>query len=221
MVESSEQYNRQPETLEEALQIIDILAAANRRLQEEARQDVLIKTMLNKRAMEARVAERIDKKQPFGLFLIDLNNFNTVNNTFGHAFGDRVLLRFGELLNEALKRRTDEFNLISNEEISDQGRIGGDEFIVTVGLFQDWRREEDPQKQMDKVYELLRTVEAALLKEFPELEEIGFGLAIGSTVYDISNPVHPSVLLAQADEAMYEEKGEKARLKERAPPPRT
>ena len=54
------------------------------------------------------------------LFMIDIDNFKTINDTCGHAAGDRILCAMAETLR-------------SNFRESDViGRIGGDEFIVLM-----------------------------------------------------------------------------------------
>ena len=53
-----------------------------------------------------------------GVLYIDLDKFSSVNNTFGHAVGDEVLVLVGELLSQF--KSTDEYVF----------RIGGDEFII-------------------------------------------------------------------------------------------
>jgi diguanylate cyclase (GGDEF)-like protein/putative nucleotidyltransferase with HDIG domain len=60
-----------------------------------------------------------DHDQPAALCLIDLDDFKSVNDRFGHPAGDRVLVRVAELLRE-------EF------EGFDTFRIGGEEFAVLL-----------------------------------------------------------------------------------------
>lgn len=58
--------------------------------------------------------------ETYQLFYLDLDNFKTINDTFGHHEGDRVLIHFGRLLNQCC---------------GDHGfpvRLGGDEFIALV-----------------------------------------------------------------------------------------
>jgi len=52
------------------------------------------------------------------LFMIDIDNFKYINETYGHTYGDTVLLEFSAKLQE----------IFSTEHVL--GRIGGDEFIV-------------------------------------------------------------------------------------------
>ena len=62
-----------------------------------------------------------DSSQQLGaLFMIDVDNFKTVNDLNGHVFGDEVLKNFGSILKESFT-------------IGDfVGRAGCDEFIVFV-----------------------------------------------------------------------------------------
>ncbi len=57
---------------------------------------------------------------PMSLLLIDLDNFKTLNDTYGHDFGDKVLIAFTSMLNDKL-RGTDI-----------KARYGGEEFIILL-----------------------------------------------------------------------------------------
>src|SRR3569623_165906 len=58
--------------------------------------------------------------KPSSMLLIDLANFKSINDTFGHALGDRVLEIFTATARETL-RESDLF-----------GRLGGEEFAVLL-----------------------------------------------------------------------------------------
>lgn len=66
------------------------------------------------------LAEEPDRKHAF--YIIDIDNFKQVNDSFGHAFGDMVITGFGELLKKQFR---------SNDIV---GRIGGDEFVVFLEI---------------------------------------------------------------------------------------
>jgi diguanylate cyclase (GGDEF)-like protein len=59
-------------------------------------------------------------QQPFCFALIELNNLKQINQQYGHAAGDAVLARLGELLRQ----------MFHNEDVI--GRWGGAEFIVAM-----------------------------------------------------------------------------------------
>lgn len=64
---------------------------------------------------------RAIKNSKYGVFfMIDLDNFKSINDNFGHAYGDKVLVEVADKIN--LMFRSDDV----------VGRIGGDEFIVFV-----------------------------------------------------------------------------------------
>ena len=79
--------------------------------------------ILNKLAFNGRASERLDSSlsiERHALILLDLDNFKGVNDTLGHAYGDKVLAKTGSILRAEFS--TDDF----------LGRIGGDEFCVLV-----------------------------------------------------------------------------------------
>jgi diguanylate cyclase (GGDEF)-like protein len=55
-----------------------------------------------------------------GLILLDLDNFKTINDTLGHAEGDRVLMQLGSYLGDSVRDR------------DTVARFGGEEFVVVV-----------------------------------------------------------------------------------------
>jgi diguanylate cyclase (GGDEF)-like protein len=66
-----------------------------------------------------RVVDRCRREgSPVSVLMFDLDRFKEINDTFGHAIGDAVLLKFCEIASGAL-RASDVF-----------GRIGGEEFAV-------------------------------------------------------------------------------------------
>lgn len=58
--------------------------------------------------------------KPFGLLFIDIDNFKAVNDTYGHALGDRALVLVAKTLGSALRG------------VDTVCRWGGEEFIVLV-----------------------------------------------------------------------------------------
>lgn len=58
------------------------------------------------------------EKEPFSLFMIDVDHFKRVNDTWGHTYGDRILTRIVDACQQSLR---------PNDII---GRFGGEEFVV-------------------------------------------------------------------------------------------
>lgn len=73
--------------------------------------------LLNKTSSEEEIGILCGTKQG-SLMMIDLDSFKLVNDLYGHEMGDRILIRFSEIIRSAV-RSTD---LV--------GRLGGDEFIA-------------------------------------------------------------------------------------------
>ena len=78
--------------------------------------------LLNKRAITDYVRKLIDSQpgHTVTIAIIDIDDFKTINDTYGHMFGDEVLCKVADILRDAVGSR---------------GRIGGDEmFIIMEGL---------------------------------------------------------------------------------------
>lgn len=81
--------------------------------------------LLNKRAITDYVRKLIDSQpgHTVTIAIIDVDDFKTINDTYGHMFGDEVLCKVADILRDAVGGR----GLC--------GRIGGDEmFIIMEGL---------------------------------------------------------------------------------------
>lgn len=96
--------------------IIAMLCFSNIRRDQLIHIDFLTKlpnrTYLNKRVRTAK-----DTRSPYGIIMVDLDNFKTINDTYGHTVGDELLVAF------AARLRT-----LSSKEVT-FGRFGGDEFM--------------------------------------------------------------------------------------------
>lgn len=82
-------------------------------------------TGLNSRSHFMKLAEALlhssqQDKLPFCLFMIDVDHFKVINDTWGHTRGDRVLTKIAEVCAHSL-RSTDVI-----------GRFGGEEFVVAL-----------------------------------------------------------------------------------------
>ena len=73
--------------------------------------------LLNKASSQEEI-DVLAKAGPGALMMIDLDSFKPVNDIYGHDMGDKVLIRFSEIIRSAI-RSTDL-----------AGRMGGDEFVV-------------------------------------------------------------------------------------------
>ncbi|MBE5825712.1 MAG: diguanylate cyclase [Butyrivibrio sp.] len=73
--------------------------------------------LLNKASSQEEI-DLLARTTPGALMMIDLDSFKPVNDIYGHAMGDKVLIRFAEIIRSSIR----------STDIA--GRIGGDEFVV-------------------------------------------------------------------------------------------
>ena len=76
--------------------------------------------LYNRRSYEIYAQNLIELGKPFGAFLIDLNNFKSINDQYGHQKGDQVLIDFAQVLRHVFTEKA----LVS--------RLGGDEFMIVI-----------------------------------------------------------------------------------------
>ena len=85
--------------------------------------------LLNKKASKDYAIEALVRAEKEGknvtFVMIDLDNFKTINDTYGHMFGDETLVSVARVMNEAVGNR------------GVVGRIGGDEFFIVLTDFDD------------------------------------------------------------------------------------
>ena len=82
------------------------------------------------RYLTARIKSENENSRLY-LFMLDVNKFKKINDTYGHVEGDAALIRCAEALKKAASTRT-----------SFIGRFGGDEFIAIANLNSDFEAEE-------------------------------------------------------------------------------
>lgn len=114
-------------------------------LMEELQRDGL-SGLYNKMAMQTLVKQTLQQAPPdasYAFFILDIDDFKTVNDTCGHIMGDEVIADFAGRIKRQFR---------ANDMI---GRIGGDEFAVLV-----------PVHSREWVAEKAATLGASLWYEF-------------------------------------------------------
>lgn len=126
-------------------------------------------------------------EQPATLLLFDLDDFKPINDTFGHAEGDRALIAFSNTLRQEF-RDSDVF-----------GRIGGDEFVALLT----GTGEEKLQIALDRFQQALTA--------FNQQAARGYDIkySVGATIMQSDETCSIEELMARADAVMYEQKADR------------
>jgi diguanylate cyclase (GGDEF)-like protein len=86
-------------------------------IEQNINQDNLTK-IFNRKSLNYEISDKLLNRVPFGLIFIDLDNFKSINDTYGHNIGDKVLIHFSKTLNDKFKTKI--------------YRYGGDEFCILL-----------------------------------------------------------------------------------------
>lgn len=157
------------------------LTVAQEELRRSLERDALT-DVLSRQAMMARIEEAVDMARDgaVALYFVDLDGFKGVNDDFGHARGDELLVRVGQALRNAV---------LASDAV---GRFGGDEFLVLAAV-------PDAGGASAMAHSLLNAVRSATQGTALSgrvSASIGYELCVGAD----QDPMH---LLRRADEAMY------------------
>jgi len=154
-----------------------------RQFQELAFRDPLT-GLRNRRSFEERLEEecarvRRGRGYRFAVVVVDVDDFKAINDTLGHATGDRVLQAVAKLLRSSVR------------EVDLCFRIGGDEFAVIL-----------PDTDDDGAQVVLQRLREGA---DPAIMPVPVGLSLGAAGCPPQNPDIASVVAA-ADRAMYADK---------------
>ena len=161
--------------------------AANQKLWVQSHTDMLTglpnRTLLEDRIQQAMVKARRNTAK-FALLYIDLDKFKPINDTHGHAMGDRVLI-------ESARRMSD-----SVRESDTVARIGGDEFVV---LLPEIQTPDDALRVASKIRDALHlTIEI-------DKNYLNIGASIGIAIFP-EHGTDVTRLVKSADAALYRAK---------------
>jgi diguanylate cyclase (GGDEF)-like protein len=120
--------------------------------------------------------------------MVDMNGFKPINDTYGHAAGDQILVSMGKCLTAIVGKS----GIVA--------RLGGDEFAVLFTCNKDAAWVYQCVERM--VHEIHKPV---ILGQ----HEVRMGAAFG-IAHELCIPADPMVLIQQADIALYEAKSRKS-----------
>lgn len=174
------------------------LAITNARLHEIVKQQAITDQLTglpNRRAFDFRLDEEIRRSSrynhSFSLLMIDVDHFKSVNDTYGHLVGDKVLKTVGEKLDK------------STRDTDFAARFGGDEFALILPE----TNHERGALLAEKIKNIIAHQPFAF-QDDDQIVQLNLSISVGVAGY----PVHGQnveTLVSAADEALYKAKGEK------------
>lgn len=147
------------------------------------------RTALYERLADAltRTARRnhvLTSPEIIGCLFLDIDNFKSINDSYGHSCGDAILKEFGARLVACIRK-------------SDMAaRLAGDEFVILL----------EELEEPDGVFSVAKKIITAMTVPFvAEYGQLAVTASIGITVSCNENET-PASLLKKADNALYEAK---------------
>jgi diguanylate cyclase (GGDEF)-like protein len=122
------------------------------------------------------------KRSSLALILLDIDLFKKVNDRYGHAVGDRVLVILAELMRESFRK----------EDVI--ARYGGDEFVVLL-----------PGLDLEKARSIASRIENKIEQHSMRVENHSFtvGVSVGVAAYEGRKDSNIESILYRADMDMY------------------
>jgi len=119
-----------------------------------------------------------NKSNIFWLSIMDIDHFKKINDTFGHVYGDEVLLLMAQLMRKCFRQNDLLF------------RFGGEEFVVIIST-----KSKDIAEMV--IERFRQTVEEY---SFPQIDQVTISIGVTrlSKEYEI-----PSDIVGRADQALY------------------
>ena len=138
-------------------------------------------SVFNKETTQKLIDQKLKNHEHFCFLILDVDDFKSVNDNYGHAVGDKVLKNLSDLFKNHF-RQTDIV-----------GRIGGDEFIILI---------EDEHIAESRIQSLLKKVNALKIEE---LQDFKLSISVGMA-FAPSNGTTFMELYRHADHALYQTK---------------
>lgn len=139
--------------------------------------------LFNKRATMEYAADRIRMaaREQLAIVIIDIDNFKTINDSFGHLFGDEVISKVSDVLK----------SVVGTKGVV--GRFGGDEFMIIMEKYGEYR-------QIEIVLEAVRSRMAWIYKGVNDA--VSLTASIGAARYPEDGDSYEKVF-SKADTALY------------------
>ncbi|WP_432470611.1 sensor domain-containing diguanylate cyclase [Amphritea sp. HPY] len=155
-------------------------------LQKAATEDPLT-GVSNRRFLEETLNRELERCRRFGhsisVVMIDLDNFKVQNDTYGHHFGDEILVTFTRFIGDRLR------------EVDILGRWGGDEFLVVL-----------PQSRVEDAVQWVERIRREMTNVANQLSHPEAQISASFGVVDSFGEESVEGLVERVDNAMYRDK---------------
>ena len=127
-------------------------------------------------------------KKPLSIIILDVDDFKTINDTFGHLAGDRVLYTVGDIL----RRNVRQYDLVA--------RYGGEEFVIVLV--------DTSEKEAFEIAENVRTaVETHIFEEEKKSFHLSVSAGVATLEENTPGKMHRAIAMFEwADQALYRAK---------------
>jgi diguanylate cyclase (GGDEF)-like protein len=132
---------------------------------------------------EALLNQAIKENLPLCVIIIDIDKFKHINDTYGHAIGDKILIAFCDIVNEIIEKETV------------FGRIGGEEFCLTF-----------KNKTLDETQIIGEKIRQKCENAVLHINEHKIKFTISLGLSDKKEYQHIDEILQHADELLYSAK---------------
>jgi diguanylate cyclase (GGDEF)-like protein len=155
-----------------------------RKLQREADEDSL-SGLRTRRRFEQEVRAAMARSRRDGttgaLLMLDLDRFKSVNDSYGHPAGDKLIAEVADVL----RRRTREGDIL--------GRLGGDEFAIAL-----------PSCRPEEAAVVAEAIVTAIRDHHPGNPDIDpITVSVGIAIFGTDDLMSYATLVSEADTAMY------------------
>jgi len=123
---------------------------------------------------------------PLGIIMLDIDNFKTINDTYGHLIGDKVIIEVASRLKKKIR---------SYDKI---GRYGGDELLLILpGLGRQDAKNIAERLRQSVCAEKIQTESGAL----------NITVSLGVSIFDTASRPSTKKMIEESDLALYVAKG--------------
>lgn len=176
--------------LKNQIQLMSKNAGGKRRVDDDELYQDSLSGLYNRRFLDEKLSNQLTasfrKQQPIALMFLDVDKFKKINDTYGHAAGDKAIRHVATWLVDSIRKNDLAI------------RLGGDEFLVILKTVN--------ERHFEKIA-------MRIAKEVPPLmladgESVEISLSLGCTIYQpaAGDPADLNWLIDQADKSMYQVK---------------